>query len=171
MARRAGRRRVGMGSVEVPGLSELQDALRELDRSVELNVLRTAGKRAMDHIAEEARRLVPVQTGALKASIKVKSRLQRSVQRDAATGKWSSAKGAKGRVNVAVVAGGKGAFHAHLVERGTVKMAAQPFMRPAFDAKHNIAVGTIGEEIARAIDEVKAKAARKAARAAKRAAS
>lgn len=32
-----------------------------------------------------------------------------------------------------VFCGGKEAPHAHLVENGTVRMRAQPFMRPAFD--------------------------------------
>ena len=36
-----------------------------------------------------------------------------------------------------VTCGGKEAPHAHLVEDGTVKMRAQPFMRPAFDENVN----------------------------------
>ena len=38
-----------------------------------------------------------------------------------------------------VFCGGKEAPHAHLIENGTVRMRAQPFMRPAFDEN----VGTI----------------------------
>jgi len=39
----------------------------------------------------------------------------------------------KGAAEGYVAAGGKEAPHAHLVENGTVRMQAQPFMRPAFD--------------------------------------
>ena len=45
-----------------------------------------------------------------------------------------------GWVRYHLTAGDKRAWYAHLVEFGTVKMAAQPFFRPAFDeSKDNMA--------------------------------
>jgi len=64
---------------------------------------------ASEAIVEEAKQIVPVDTGFLKSSI---GRVQKG------TGNW------------AVYAL---AHYASFVEYGTRKMAAQPFMRPAFE--------------------------------------
>lgn len=48
----------------------------------------------------------------------------------------------------------KVAPHAHLVEFGTVHMAAQPFMRPAWDGLRDKLEEEIGEELGGAIEKV-----------------
>lgn len=83
-------------------------------------------KRAMDRlakageiIAERARQNVPVKSGKLKASIRV-TRLKGDPKQ-----------------NIRVYAGNRlkdGPFYAHMVEYGTVKMRARPFLRPALNA-------------------------------------
>lgn len=85
-------------------------------------------KRAMDRlekagelIAEHARNKVPVDTGRLRDSIRVR-RLKGDPKQ-----------------NIRVYAGNRkrreqgGAFYAHMVEYGTVKMPAKPFLRPALN--------------------------------------
>jgi len=79
---------------------------------------------ACERIANRARSLCPVDTGKLKATIRV-----RRLKGDPF-------------LNVRVYAGNRdkgGAFYAHMVEYGTVKMGKKAFLRPALDAmKSNI---------------------------------
>jgi HK97 gp10 family phage protein len=74
---------------------------------------------AAEVVAEDARRRVPVLSGKLKKSIRV-VRL------------WDS----KAR-NIRIYAGNRdkgGAYYAHMVEYGTVKMRAKPFLRLALNS-------------------------------------
>jgi HK97 gp10 family phage protein len=77
---------------------------------------------AAEQVAERARVLVPVDTGTLKNTIRV-VRLKGDP-----------------KLNVRVYAGNRkrraegGAFYAHMIEYGTVKLKARPFLRPAFNA-------------------------------------
>jgi HK97 gp10 family phage protein len=83
-------------------------------------------KKAMDRlekagevVASRARGIVPVKSGKLKASIRV-TRLKGDPKQ-----------------NIRVYAGNRqkdGPFYAHMVEYGTVKMKARPFLRPAINA-------------------------------------
>lgn len=65
------------GMVHVKGLAELQKALDEFPASIERNIMRGALRAGANVIAEEARRLVPVQSGQLRESIRVSVRPQR----------------------------------------------------------------------------------------------
>lgn len=47
---------------------------------------------------------------------------------------------------------GRGAFYAHFVEFGTVKQAAQPFMRPAFEANKAKSLDVFVQSITRRLD-------------------
>lgn len=76
-------------------------------------------EKAGEIVAERARGLVPVNTGKLRDSIRV-VRLKGDPKQ-----------------NIRVYAGNReknGAFYAHMVEYGTVKMPAKPFLRPALNA-------------------------------------
>ena len=82
-------------------------------------------KKAMDRlekagelVADRARQKVPVLSGKLRDSIRV-TRLKGDPKQ-----------------NIRVYAGSRqkgGAFYAHMVEYGTVKMPAKPFLRPALN--------------------------------------
>ena len=48
----------------------------------------------------------------------------------------------------------KPVYYAHLLEFGTHKMSAQPFMRPAFDATRDESLKIYGDEIQDAIKRV-----------------
>ena len=83
-------------------------------------------KKAMDRlekagevVAAKARRSVPVRSGKLRDTIRV-TRLKDDP-----------------KLNIRVYAGNRikgGAFYAHMVEYGTVKMKPRPFLRPALNS-------------------------------------
>lgn len=60
--------------VKVSGLKELDAALKELPNNVAKKHLRTALRAGAKIVQAEAKRLAPVETGALKKSIKVRAR-------------------------------------------------------------------------------------------------
>ena len=75
-------------------------------------------ERAGESVASKARQKVPVLSGKLRDSIRV-TRLNGDP-----------------KLNIRVYAGSRqkgGAFYAHMVEYGTVKMPAKPFLRPALN--------------------------------------
>ena len=83
-----------------------------------------SGLRAAARVASQsAKQLVPVRTGQLRRSIRV-GQLTAKID-------GKNVPGAGARLN----AGGPSAKHAHLIELGTVKAAARPFLEPA--SKHN----------------------------------
>jgi HK97 gp10 family phage protein len=82
-------------------------------------------KKAMDRlekasgvVADAARQLVPINTGKLKETIRTR-RLKGDPKLDVRVYAGSREKG--------------GAYYAHMVEYGTVKMKARPFLRPALN--------------------------------------
>lgn len=148
--------------VTVSGFRELEAALAELPKATGRNVLKRTLIKAGQPIAERARELVPVQSGQLKSSIMISPRIKNTVgyaeysaAMRAGLGKEAavralrdvrrSAKGsfAEMFVGPAVPAG----FYGHLVEFGTSRTQAQPFMRPAWDAMQGRALAIIRAEL------------------------
>lgn len=95
------------GGVRINGLAEVMEALEQLPQKLARNVLRGAFRAGAKVMSAEAVAGVPVQSGLLRDSIRVTTRVK------------------GGRVTGTVRAGGKGgkggkvARHAHLVEFGT----------------------------------------------------
>lgn len=86
---------------------------------------------AGEQIASRARQIVPVASGKLKDTIRV-VRLKGDPKQ-----------------NIRVYAGNRikgGAFYAHMVEFGTVKMSAKPFLRPALNEIKGKIESIIGEK-------------------------
>lgn len=135
--------------VEIAGLKELKKQLEKLPARIETNITRTALRRGALVIEERAKDLCPVGTGNLKDSIKVRAQTKKK----------------SGWINLRVTAGGGDAFYANMVEYGTAPheirpskakslfiagvfrqvvnhpgATARPFMRPAFDEKHQDAI-------------------------------
>jgi HK97 gp10 family phage protein len=112
--------------VDLIGGKELEQALLQLPKATAKGVLRRTLLKAAQPIEAQAAALAPRDTGKLQESIVVSTRLKKSQRRGPRfTG-----------VEVFIGAsssGNKKGYHAHLVEFGTSKMAARPFMRPAFD--------------------------------------
>ena len=106
---------------ETKGLKELGDELKGFTEKVRLRSLNTATRFATKPAAEEAKRIAPERSGNVKSAIVLRKRTPRS----------------KYRSTFVVTIKSKGAFgstwYARLVEFGTVKQPAQPFMRVAFE--------------------------------------
>lgn len=144
--------------MNLSGFKELAAALRELGPRVAKNSLRRAVSAGATVVKNDARARAPKDTGEMAKDILVKRERDTKGEMSAKysvfvlTGKKSRLKG-KGR-NVA-----RDSWYWRLVEFGTSKMAAQPFMRPAYDGKKEEAVKVIGEKL----DEGIQKAARELA--------
>ena len=142
----------------IKGLSELSAALEELPNRIARNALRQSVARGAVVIRDEAKARAPVSTtppapgdplpGTLKRSIVIKHDKDRSILTSQTyvvavrQGKKYRNQGKKGNRS-------QDAYYWRWVEFGTVKMAARPFMRPAFEAQKEAAV----QEIARVLAE------------------
>lgn len=114
--------------LHLEGADELEAALKRLgDRTTGL-LLKQAAEAGAEVIAEEARRLAPRDTGALAEGIEAEvHRLQQG----------------RAQFNIGY---GKEEWYGRLLEQGTEKMPAKPFLRPALDTK--------AEEAAEAVENV-----------------
>lgn len=153
-------------SVSISGLAELDRALGQLPKATARNVMRRTLLKAGEPIANEAKRLAPVDQGDLRDSIMVLPRLKNKVgsaeyaaAMRAGLGKQAAVAALRGARRAANSGGfsaqmfvgpatGKGVIrYAHMIEFGTVKMAPQPFMRPAWDATQRVALDIIKREL------------------------
>jgi HK97 gp10 family phage protein len=120
--------------IEITGLTELEKKLTGLEEK-----LTEALSEALDEIAgkirDDARDLAPVDTGALRRSIRTEK---------------------KGKLEVLVIAGGGGVTnprtgrevdYAGYVEYGTSRMSPQPYMRPALEKNLNLILRIVKEKV------------------------
>lgn len=145
-------------TVRVNGLRELDAALAGLPAATGKAVLRRVGIKALAPVISVAKSLVPVDTGALKASLKVSTKLSRTQKRKQARAI------ATGKSAVNLHAGASALPHAHLVEFGTVRQAPRPFFRPAWDQTKMQVLGIIRAELGGEIDKTARRLAARAAR-------
>ena len=131
-----------MSDVTVLGMEEILKKLKKLPERVQKNVLTGAIRASAKPIIKEARRLVPVRSGTLKKSIGVRKRRSK----DRKIIKFSIAPLSK-----------KGGFYGMFVENGTSKMAAHPFMRPAFEKEGKNTIKAAKEYMNKRIDKEIAK--------------
>lgn len=149
--------------VNVKGMKELHEALQTLPVKLERNVMRAAINAGARVLRDEARMRAPVKSGELRAGIRVKSS---NVKNGTITGGITTA-GTKAK---------PGAWYAHFVEFGTAAHVirakpgkflafggglytqvnhpgarAQPFMRPALDAKGQAAVQAVADKVRSAL--------------------
>jgi HK97 gp10 family phage protein len=137
--------------IKIEGADEIDAALKRMATVTRREVVERALLAGGEEIAAEARRLVPADTGNLRASI---------IASTTAKG-MNSAGGSSGSGDVKVFVGpeqGREAehdgFYGHMVEFGTNDTAAEPFMRPAFDGPAaRRAAAAIGEVLASEIDK------------------
>lgn len=130
-------------SMKIEGAKELDLKLKSLPDKISKKIAMTALRSGAKIIMQRARMLCPVVIGTLQKSIKV--RVPRRKKRNEAVvlvGIDSVPMG--GRM------GGK-AFYGAFVEFGTSKMAANSFMRPAFDGTRAEVVGAISNDLAAGI--------------------
>jgi len=170
---------VARQSVRVEGLRDTQAALGDLSKSLARGVLRRVLAKAGKPIADRARSLAPVDTGELRDSIAVSTKLSNPVGKSefaaamrsgagvgAATAALRSARRAAAGdgLSAEVYVGAGPLPQAHLVEFGSVNNQAKPFLRPAWDEKRDEALTIIGNELGGEIQKTAARAARRAAR-------
>lgn len=155
-----------MADLAIKGGADLAKALAELPVKLEAQVMQSALRGGAKLIAERARVLVPVESGDLRRSIKVRARKNKRT----------------GYVNVYVAAGGRrkgDPFYAHMVEFGTkaheirpkgggslllaglMRSIVQhpgarpkPFLRPAFDATAQGALDEIARVTKKGIERI-----------------
>lgn len=110
----------------IEGLQELNQEFNDLENAHTQEII-TALMRGGMIIETDAKRRCPVDTGRLRAS------LTTDVEREGKT--------------TFVLKVGTNVEYASFVENGTSRMAAQPFLRPAVDAKAKDVVDEIRESI------------------------
>lgn len=146
-------------TVKVEGLQELERRLRDFGPKVAANGLRSATYAGAKVFLNAARETAPVRTGTLRAHLVTKRR-----RTPANLAKYSVVvKGAKltysnTRLNRRLRRVGKKyqadgpAFYGKFLEFGTAKMAARPFMRPAFNNNTDAAIAAVAAGLRKAID-------------------
>lgn len=142
-------------AVVIEGLSELQDALRELPDATSRNVLRRVAKEVLTPIADRARQLVPVHDGRLRDSIVVSDKLSR---------RQKSQFQREDPDDVVMFVGAGALPQAHMMEFGTIDITPRPFLRPAWDGGQEQLTGSLREKLWEQIEKAAERAARKAAK-------
>lgn len=149
-------------NVQIEGLDQLAAALKELPKRLAKNGLRAAVYAGAKVIRDEAKLKAPVAIhalgpnqpppGTLKRSVIMKQIPELSNQQKQTffvtvrRGKQYRNQGKKGNLS-------QDAWYWRFVEFGTTRMAAQPFLRPAFDVKKNEAVTAITKRLAERIEQ------------------
>jgi len=89
-----------MLEIGISGIDELKKELKQLAPAVRLKISRQALRKAGKQVLNDAKRLTPVDSGALRKSIKLNVKASRTKE------------------TASIVAGNNEAWYAHLVERG-----------------------------------------------------
>lgn len=129
---------------KVEGLDQLLARLRGLPTELQQKVLGTAVRKAIVPMRDRAVSMAPRRTGKLAAAIIIardrKPQLQNLAARYVVFVKYTGAAAAK---------------YWRFLEFGTSKMAAQPFMRPAFIAESPTATSTMISEVVLGMSKLK----------------
>jgi HK97 gp10 family phage protein len=126
-------------SVQIDGLKELGAIMRNLSKEVNNRIARSATLAGAQVIKKEVIERAPVDTGNLKKNIITKRKTKTPFTSEflvtVRTGKKTKKQIAQGIGD---------AFYAKFVEYGTVKSAAKPFIRPAFEqGKESAAIAIV----------------------------
>lgn len=163
-------------TVKIEGLEELRRALRLLPANVQKNQLANATQKGALLMRDDARPRVPVlahadprrKAGVLRNAVRA-TRGKRNgsvgsafvyvrILTKKAIAKWKRAQGAAGK-RVGGAANPSDPFYWRFVEFGTAKMAARPFLRPAFEATKIEAAERIKDALREGIEKEAARAA------------
>lgn len=131
-----------VATLKITGIKELERAFKQLPKNVAKRVVRSALKKAMEPIAEDARHRAPKATGELERSIGL-----------------ATARSSRTRAQIGVLVSATNP-HAAAQEFGTEEQPGHAYMRPAFDSGAPLAARTIEEEIAAGIEWEAGRAAR-----------
>ena len=139
------------GAIKLSGFKGLHDALGELPKSTERALLRRVAKNALEIFHDDARSHAPVETGGLVDSIIIGSRLTKGARKQ-------DRKDPRHGVRLFC-----GTSHPAAVpqEFGTVKMAAHPFMRPAWESTKHAMLDRVGDQLKIEIEKTAKRAAKR----------
>lgn len=160
--------------VKVEGLRDLERALSELPKATGKNVLRRVARGALEPMAAQAKAKAPDDPATaapdLRRSITISEkrtrRAKKSTARRLVGGKWRSDPSTGIEMAMGPASGGGVLNYATLQEFGTVKMAANPYMRPAWDSGAQGALDYIKDSLRTEIERAAARVAKKRAKAA-----
>lgn len=133
--------------VEVQGLKELEQKLLQMAPKLARNGLRASVAAGARVVVAEARKNVPVDTGTLRRAIYQKqireqsSMTQQTFFVGVRAGKREQKKNRDG-------------YYFPFIEFGTTKMAARPFMRPAFESTKGQALEAMKEKLAQRVEQL-----------------
>lgn len=136
----------------ISGMAELAKTLGGLAANVQRNALRKAVSSGAAIIRNEARAIAPVDTGEMRRDVQMKR--ERTADSQIATYAVYVRSGKKSRLAGKARGVERDSFYWRFVEFGTSKMAARPFMRPAFEAKKNEAAEMIRDTLRQRIAEI-----------------
>jgi len=120
--------------IEILGLTELEDNLSNLEEKLG-KALAEALDKISEKIRDDAKGFAPVDTGALRKSIRTEK---------------------KGKLQVSIIAGGGGVInpktgrevdYAGYVEFGTSRMSPQPYMQPALEKNRDEILRIVKEKV------------------------
>jgi len=132
-------------TVRIEGLAELARALQELPRAVSRNVLRGAVNAGATVIRKEVIQRAPEFHGDVSKGHPPPGTLRKSVRQSFLRNESNE------RKTVYVVSVRRKAFYWRFLEFGTAHQPANPFFRPAFEAKKMSAVEAIRDYLAKRI--------------------
>ncbi len=139
-----------MIEIKVEGLAEMRRALLELPVELQKGPLRAAVSAGAKVVQDKARELAPEDTGTLKRAIyRTRSKEGSSAVQEMAIVGARSGKRLRRR--------GLDAYYWRFLEFGTSKMAARPFLRPAFDTTMSQQVEAIAQKLKAGIERAVAK--------------
>lgn len=125
----------GNVTIKLEGLKGVEDALMKVKGATAKNKVRKVLRQAGEPVARAARGMVSVDEGDLRESIDVSPVLTRSQRRQHKKGYFA---------DVEVHIGPSGLVQGITEEFGTYKQAADPFMRPAWEAHADNVLDDIG---------------------------
>ena len=132
-------------TMKVEGLDELNRRLNRLESKQIKKAVRSSAMFATGPMLKKMKSKVPVEDGPLKKSLGRQSRFFRRGQifsmrigirsKQSPDGSWPSVYGP-------------------MIENGTLKMAAQPFMRPAFDENYRATIDRFGQSLGEKVEQL-----------------
>lgn len=152
-------------TIEVKGLKEIEQALKELGPIFSAKAMAKALRMPMKKVRDRARELVHKRTGTLHDAIDLtpvaKATAARASMADTLSEVGIRIKKIKGRRKAGTGVGGNPRSIWHLVEFGTSHSPAYPYLRPAFDEHEKNMVDEPKQILAKEIERVRRKYARK----------
>ena len=147
-------------TVKIEGLKKIDEALGQLGKATGRNVMRRVALKRLEPMAEEARRLAPIEDTDLRDSIAVSTKLAGYARRLNRRSKSE----AEAHMGPAGAGGKKAPPQGSLQEFGTKNHPPQPFMRPAWDGGKDALLEGIADDFWTEISKAAARQAKKAAR-------